>query len=226
MERFCIIYHSALLTICLFACVNPVVGQSIRVNAVVDGERVVLSNGKRIKLAGVDAPEYHASMQLSKEALLTGRTEEAVKRQGEIAFAYLRMLAMDQRVQVQYEPAANHSVDTYILAYLHVLDQRGRIAYTLNSRMIDDGYASVDTADGVAMADTYSILEAEARKQGKGLWAENSPYSFSTPGERHPSSGASLQSSCAVDAACVWIGEGRSGMWKSRPGRKCPCVDT
>ncbi len=220
------VYHSALLMLCLFACTTPVLGQGIRVHAIVDGERIVLSNGIRIRLAGVDAPEYHASIQLSKEALLTGRTEEAVKRQGEIAFAYLRMLAMDRLVQVQYEPAADRFTDTYKLAYLHVLDQRGRIAYTLNSRMINDGYASVDTENGVAMEDTYSVLEAEARKKGKGLWAENPPYTFSTPGQRHPSEGASLQSSCAVDPACVWIGEGRSGMWRSRHGRKCPCVDT
>lgn len=216
----------AILSCCLvLACITPASGQSLSITAVVDGERIILSDGTRIKLAGVDAPEFHPSTQLSQKALLTGKAEEAVRRQGAIAFAYLRVLAVDRAVQVQYEPGPRLDHEAYKPAYVHVLDQRGRIAYTLNSRMIEDGYASVDTKTEVTMAGTYSVLERKAREKGKGLWATNPPYIMSVPGERHSSEGASLQSACAINPACVWMGEGYTGMWRSRTGRKCPCSD-
>lgn len=226
-ERVCKITGIGLLLSLVVVGINPVLGQEVSVAAVIDGERLVLSDGTRIKLAGVDAPEFHPSAQMSQEALITGKTEEAVKRQGAIAFAYLRMLTTGRALQVQYEPAAPFydEANMYKLAYLHVVDQNGRIIYTLNGRMIEDGYASVDSEVEATMMSTYRILEAAARKKGKGLWANPSLYTFSSRGKSHPSEGAMLQSACAINKACVWVGDGNAGMWQSRIGRQCPCAD-
>ena len=40
----------------------------LTVKRVVDGDTLVLSNGEKVRLIGVDTPEYHSSNKLRKDA--------------------------------------------------------------------------------------------------------------------------------------------------------------
>ena len=77
--------------------------QHTQVVLVVDGERLVLSDGARLQLLGIDAPEKHPSGKMTEEAVRMGRSDRAVARQGEIAAAYLSALALGNRVEVRYQ---------------------------------------------------------------------------------------------------------------------------
>ena len=44
-----------------------------RVKRVVDGDTLLLTNGERVRLIGVDTPEVHKSKKLNRDAERTGR---------------------------------------------------------------------------------------------------------------------------------------------------------
>ena len=222
-----------LLRACLMAvvlCAAPARAQLSRISIVVDGERIVLSDGTRILLLGVDAPEKHPSARLTREAVDTGRSEEAVARQGEIAAAYLSAIALGRPVLIVYDhprPEVDAPGGPYVPAIVYVADERGAVEFCLNERMIEDGYARVDPAAEFARRSEYEQLEAAARIAGAGLWAELPPVFTPVPVQSRPSEGADPLSRCRDHPGCVWVTmEGNPagpGLWRSKPGARCPC---
>jgi hypothetical protein len=168
---------------------------------------------------------------MTREAALTGKNEEAVLRQGKIAAAYLRMLALGKPSLIEYDDqgprgASTGERRTYQPAYLYIVDQQGRVLYGLNERMLSDGYAVHDASRRYTHEAAFKDLEADARRESRGLWAPGSPFAHSTPPASRPSSGADVQSRCRIDPGCVWVGQvNGAGYWQARPGHTCACVD-
>ena len=62
------------------------------VSAIIDGERLVLSDGARVQLIGVDAIEKFSVADITKEVGRLGVDEESVRAKGAIAASYVSLL--------------------------------------------------------------------------------------------------------------------------------------
>ncbi|MFK7843878.1 MAG: thermonuclease family protein [Rhodothermales bacterium] len=213
------------LIICL-GC-QPALAQTSKVSIVVDGDRMVLSDGRKVSLLGVDAPEKHPSAKLSRDALSGGIDEAHVIQQGKVAGDYLNHLVGGMPVILTAE--STKDTDGYVRAIVYLVDAVGRPQYSINQRMIEKGYAVVDYADDFAELAAYRVLEKNARQAKRGLWARGSILVKPQEVETNKSSVINVTGSCARDTACVWVSGGGGvqsgvGMWQSRPGRKCACA--
>jgi len=210
--------------------------QPYRVAAVIDGDRLVLDDGRRIRLAGVDAPERHVSAKLSQDAIASGHDAPQEARLGEISAAYLAALVRGNLLTVEVigDPVVEveGAEPAYQPAVVYLADERGNSQYELNARLLADGYARIAIDDAVDGLKEYIGLYREARARGLGLWAPESivtprpelvgpdtlPSNESDPGE----------SVCTTHTACRWVtadttGAG-PGVWQSTPGMQCPCA--
>jgi len=125
-------------------------GERGRVAEVRSGEVVVLRSGMVVRLAGLETP----------------RLDEPG---GEAALSDLRRLADGREVELFYGGARKDPFGR-TLAQVRLTDGRRWVQCAL----LHDGVARVRTfADNRAMARPMLACEAQARRQGRGLWAAN-----------------------------------------------------
>lgn len=210
----------------VYLLVKGACAQPSTVTMIIDGDHIVLSDGQKIKLMGIDAPEKHPSVKLSRDALISGRSEALVVHQGELAANYLVEIAGGNPVMLAGFEALNAT--GYLPALVYVTDQRGQPLYCLNQKMIEAGFAVADATYDTAEAQLYARLEKIARTSGHGLWAESMIMVEPHKARSHTADPVVFNGKCARDAACVWVSGGGllfdAGMWASRPGRKCACA--
>jgi micrococcal nuclease len=70
----------------------PVEGAWRTVQRVVDGDTVVLEDGERVRLIGVDTPEVHESEKLRRDAERTGHDVAVITALGKRASAFTEIL--------------------------------------------------------------------------------------------------------------------------------------
>src|SRR5438105_1273841 len=130
------------------ACKPATLGTA-QVRSVLDGRTVQLTDGREVRLAGIEMPQKHdGPAKVALESLVAGR-DIALQRLGADSARYGRVVAL-----VSVEPAT--------------LD----IALTVQRALLAQGQARV-TANLGDSACAASLLEAErmARAGGLGLWA-------------------------------------------------------
>lgn len=138
----------------------PALADSARVTGIVDGDTLVLEDGRRVRLAGVEAPKPPH-----------GRRHWPL---AETAKTALEALALDRTVALRHDAAE----DRYgrRLAQLYRDD-----GVWLQGEMLRRGLARVHTwADTRALAAEMLAIEAEARSAGRGLWSQRF-YGVRTP---------------------------------------------
>lgn len=123
-----------------------------QVATVLDGDTLVLTDGRRVRLLGIDAPEV-AHHNLPGEPL------------GEEARLFLKAHAEGKQVQLRYD--LQHE-DRYHRVLAHVfLDD----AQNLNALLLHKGlaYARFEWPN-LQNADRYYDIESMARSQSRGIW--------------------------------------------------------
>jgi micrococcal nuclease len=136
-----------------FACTHVVDGDTLDIDAP-DGSRSVT----RVRLWGVDTPE-------------TVKPDMPAMYFGPEASAYSRSQALGRPVRLVLAPDKTRDRYDRLLAYVY-LD--GRDA-TLNESLIAGGYAYADSRFPHAWQKRFARLEATARKNKLGLWANVRP---------------------------------------------------
>ena len=225
-------YIVALMVLWLSASLNASYAQSLFVSAIIDGERLVLSDGARVQLIGVDAIEKFSVAEITKEVGRLGVDEESVRAKGAIAASYVSVLLKSRYIQVNFQESqlAAHdeaNPNEFKPAFISVLNEDGRFDFVLNKRIIEDGYAFVDPGTPEAFKAQFIALQNEAMRQGRGLWASNEQtIKEGVRGSIKPSENADLQSNCRSMKGCVWVsgGDPSIGYWKSLTGYACPCA--
>ena len=121
-------------------------GERARVAEVPAGDLLVLEDGRRVKLAGVEAPKEDAPFaQESRDAL--------------------RRLVAGQEIELLYGGARKDPFGR-VVAQVRTRDRRW-----VEGALLDEGAVRVRTyADNRALAPQMLAHEAAARKQGRGLW--------------------------------------------------------
>lgn len=134
-----------------------------RVARVIDGDTIVLADGRHVRLIGVDAPEIDCPYRTAEPWGYESR-------------AYLKELIEGRRVRVEVGP---EPFDKYgrTLAYIYLGD------VLVNGRIIRDGQARLYRRFAFEYKEQFGYYEAEARQLGLGLWAKDKkPGSRRNPG--------------------------------------------
>jgi micrococcal nuclease len=130
----------------------PYPSEEALVERAVDGDTVVLSDGRRVRYIGVDTPETH-------------HPRKPVEFMGREAKNFNRRLVEGQRVRLEFDVDRD---DRYhrLLAYVYLAD-----GTFVNAELVKQGYAQIMTIPpNVKHADLFLKLQQEAREAKRGLW--------------------------------------------------------
>lgn len=138
---------------------------SILVTRAVDGDTLVLANGQRLRLIGIDTPEMHESNKLRRDSERMRQDVEVIKALGRRSYQFTKELVEGKKVKLEFDIERR---DKYgrLLAYAYLED-----GTFVNAEIIRQGYASLMTyPPNVKYADLFLKLYQEARVNKRGLW--------------------------------------------------------
>jgi micrococcal nuclease len=138
----------------------------ILVKRAVDGDTLVLENGERVRLIGIDTPEMHESNKLYKDSQRTGEDITAIQKLGRRSYDFTKKLVEGKRVSLEFDVERQ---DKYgrLLAYVYLKD-----GTFVNAEIVKQGYASLMTIPpNVKYADLFQKLYRQARETRQGLWS-------------------------------------------------------
>ena len=132
------------------SCSNP---QILICTKVIDGDTIVLSNGEKVRLIGVDTPE-------------TKHPQKPVEYFGKEATAFTNKMVGGKVVKLKYDVQRR---DKYgrLLAYVYLVD-----GTFLNAEIIKQGYGHVYTKVPFKYLEKFKQYEEEAREAKRGLWKD------------------------------------------------------
>lgn len=131
----------------------------VAVKRVIDGDTFVTEDGTRdgekIRFIGIDAPESRKT------------PHEDVQFYGKEAKEFLKKYLKDKKVRLEYD-VEHHDQYGRTLAYVYMED-----GTFLNAYLVQQGYANVMTIPpNVTYADTFVVLQREAREAKRGMWSD------------------------------------------------------
>jgi micrococcal nuclease len=138
---------------------------NILVTRAVDGDTLVLANGQRLRLIGIDTPEMHESGKLHRDAKRMQQDIETIKALGRRSYEFTKGLVEGKRVRLEFDVERK---DRYgrLLAYAYLED-----GTFVNAEIVRQGYASLMTyPPNVKYADLFLKLYQQARENKRGLW--------------------------------------------------------
>lgn len=137
----------------------------ILVKRVVDGDTLLLENGKRVRLIGIDTPEIHESRKLYRDAQRTKQNVLTIQAMGRRSYEFTCNLVEGKRVRLEFDVEKKDKYNR-LLAYAYLKDQT-----FVNAEIVKQGYASLMTIPpNVLYADLFRTLYQEARENNRGLW--------------------------------------------------------
>lgn len=181
------------LAAALFLSINSAVfAARLAVERVVDGDTLALSDGRKVRLIGVDTPESRASAKLNRDARREKKDRETIKALGRRATAFTKRLVEGEEVELRFDQAnaARKNLDRYgrTLAYVYVKtdrtaawvdkDVRESEVYRnglVNGIIIFAGYGRAYTSHPFSMKDDFLRYDRSAREANRGLWKEDAP---------------------------------------------------
>lgn len=138
-----------------------------RVDKVIDGQTVLMTDGKIVRLLGIDYP-FMAGDAEGGPSILGKAALEAFLPKGKEVLLYQNKSREHGRIN-----RMGHS-----LAHLVIKDRGEWVNGALVARGI--AWSATDAANPAMAAQLYK-LEDDARKAQKGLWSKNSPFGLLTP---------------------------------------------
>ena len=137
----------AVLLAVILSAAHPV----FHIARVIDGDTLLLSNGERVRLIGVDTPELYHPLK-------------PVQYFAKEASQFTRRMAEGKSVRLEYDCRRR---DRYgrLLAYVYLED-----GTFLNAEIIKQGYGFAFTKYPFKYLDEFRQYEIEARQNKRGLW--------------------------------------------------------
>jgi len=165
---------------------------SFKVARVVDGDTLLLSTGERVRLLGVDTPEFYYSRKLFADSRQTGQDVQTIRQLGKRASAFVKRLVENREVTLQFDPinARKNHRDRYgrLLAYVFFKPVKyEKIPYWLprdvyysdlykqgflNGLIVYAGFGSAYTQYPFEFMDQFRGYAKSARVAARGLWKE------------------------------------------------------
>jgi micrococcal nuclease len=122
-----------------------------KVKRVIDGDTLLLVNGERVRLIGVDTPE-------------TKHPQKPVEHFGREAYLFTKKMIGGKEARLEFE---RQKRDRYgrLLAYVYLLD-----GTFLNAEIIKQGYGFAYTRFPFRHMEEFRRYERDARENRRGLW--------------------------------------------------------
>lgn len=137
----------------------------ICVKRVVDGDTLVLENGEKVRLIGIDTPEIHESKKLYKDARRAKEDISTIQKLGRQAYQFTKDLVEGKRLSLEFD-LERRDVYKRLLAYAYLKD-----GTFVNAEIVKQGYASLMTIPpNTKYADLFLQLYQQARENKRGLW--------------------------------------------------------
>ncbi len=135
----------------LFFLLSTSHAEIYKVKRVIDGDTLLLINGERVRLIGVDTPE-------------TKHPRKPVQYFGREAYLFTKQMVDGKEARLEFE---RQKRDRYgrLLAYVYLLD-----GTFLNAEIIKQGYGFAYTRFPFRYMEEFRIYEREARQNRRGLW--------------------------------------------------------
>jgi micrococcal nuclease len=135
------------------------------VRHVADGDTLVLADGRKVRLIGVDTPELSDPARNRDNARRNDLDEEVVEAFAEKAKAFTKSLVEGHRVRLEQDW---QRVDKYgrTLAYLY----REEDDLFVNAQILREGYGFPTLYFPHRHQQAFRALRDEAREAGRGLW--------------------------------------------------------
>jgi endonuclease YncB( thermonuclease family) len=131
-------------------------GPALKVKYVHDGDTLVLRDGRKVRLIGIDTPELARKQQPAQPYAIAARDR-------------LRQLVADSNATIRLQ-IGNEPHDRYRRLLAHVFDTRGN---NLNASMIQHGLAiAFTTPPNTGWSDCYHQLDRSAMSEQTSLWAQ------------------------------------------------------
>ncbi|MFH2137026.1 MAG: thermonuclease family protein [Candidatus Omnitrophota bacterium] len=173
-----LIHSATLILTAIFVCAYilgslnyKVAYNNVLVDRVVDGDTLKLNNGQRVRLLGLDTPEYHESDKLFRDSRRLKKDVKDIQAMGYDAYQYTRKLVEKKMVKLEFDV---EKADKYgrLLAYVYLKD-----GTFVNAYLLRDGQASVCIIEpNVRYKKMFIGLEEQARAENLGIWAAGKLY--------------------------------------------------
>ena len=149
-----------------------------------DGDLFALSNGKVVRLIGIDAPDSRPTARAKMFAERSGKRLEDILAVGKKAKKFVQKLVEGKEVRLEFD-RLDHDEDGNILAYVydvgtykHMIDISSPVTYVLsgseifiNATIVKSGYASpLMIPPNIKHARMFKSLSNEAQTNKRGLW--------------------------------------------------------
>jgi len=163
--------------------------KNIKVKRVIDGDTLLLENGERVCLIGIDTPESKPNDKAKRDSKRTGQDVETITKMGQEATEFVKgLLPKGTEVRLEFDVQER---DKYgrLLAYVFVpglywIEWQKKYGYDpslkknsimpqelLNLVIIKQGYATpMIIPPNVKYADVFKKFYEEAGEEGRGLW--------------------------------------------------------
>ena len=145
-----ILLPAFLILLLSISCSNS---QTLKCTRVVDGDTIILNNGERVRLIGVDTPE-------------TKHPRKPVEYYGKEASAFTKRMVEGKEVRLEYDQQKRDKYSR-LLAYVYLKDST-----FLNAEIVKQGYGHAYTRFPFKYLEQFRQYEKEARKNKRGLWAD------------------------------------------------------
>ncbi|MFC1594667.1 thermonuclease family protein [Candidatus Omnitrophota bacterium] len=159
-----------LVLICCLVAV-PLFAETHTVERVIDGDTLLLTNGERVRLIGIDCPESKDNAKAQRDSERTGQDIETITTMGQKATEFAKELVEGEKVRLEFDVQQR---DKYgrLLAYVYI-QETVLLPLFLNATIVAEGYASPMTIPpNVKHAEVFQQLYQEARKNKLGLWRD------------------------------------------------------
>ena len=130
-------------------------GEKVRVERVVDGDTIVLVDGRRVRYIGINTPEIAHTQTGTDECFgLEAKERNRALTEGKVVYLEKDISETDQYGR--------------LLRYVYA------DGFMVNSRLVEEGFARVDTfPPDVRYRQLFSLEQSQSRAQRIGIWAED-----------------------------------------------------
>jgi len=163
----------------------------VTVTNVIDGETLKLSNGKTVRLTGIDVPASSKNTKLKDDIKITGKDAEVLIAAGKGAAKFMRKLVKNEEVVLEFDqkeaeksgkllayayfyldPGLNMEIPEDWYAELCPGTEERQLRVFLNATLIKMGLARARaTPPNIKFQDLLSKQQEEAETKKRGLWA-------------------------------------------------------
>ncbi|OGF46049.1 MAG: hypothetical protein A2231_12410 [Candidatus Firestonebacteria bacterium RIFOXYA2_FULL_40_8] len=130
---------------------KPAVREKAKIEKVLDGDTILLEDGRTVRLIGLDSPE-------------TNHPTLPVQRYGKEASVFTVKFAEGKDCELEFEENNKKDVHGRSVAYVFV---NGKL---LNAELLKGGFAYVYTKYDFKLKAEFIKLQKQAIKERKGLW--------------------------------------------------------